>query len=365
MATVPNESTEQRTAPAHVLEHPTRALAEGLAQPLVEACGGRLDTITWFHTDWQRGGAATGRSRWTDDHGNQVRVVVKLPVNNRELLWMRRLQPTPGDTTPPVVPRLVAGDETIGGYDLAWIVIEHLPHGPLGGHWHDGHVPRIAEAAARFAMAAAAYPVDREPRHEEWSRLVSHAREAIKVNVPAERQRWSAALKSVTLRLDALVAEWEARTPIEWLHGDLHLANAMWRDGPDARDAPGTDDGFGRTGAGGSTGAQHPREPLHHGPVCLIDLAEVHPGHWTEDAVYLERQLWARPERLAPCKPVRAIADARGAVGLDNGHDFMRLAALRRLLLAATAPAFLKSEGSPTYLGACLERLEQGLGQVK
>lgn len=351
MATVPNESAEVRIAPAH--EHPPRALAEGLAQQLMDACGGRLGAITWFRTDWQRGGAATGRSDWTDDGGRRTRVVVKLPVNTRELLWMRRLQPATDDGSAPVVPRLFAGDESIDGYDLGWIVMEHLPHGPLGGHWHDGHVPRMAEAVARFSAACSRYPIDREPRHEDWSKMVATAREAIKVNLPAERQRWTAALKEVARRLDALVREWEARHPIEWLHGDLHLANAMWRDEPGAGDPSATP---GQPGQSGQS---------DHAAVCLIDLAEVHPGHWTEDAVYLERQLWARPERMANHKPVRAIADARRAGGLDNGDDCMRLAAVRRLLMAATAPAFLKSEGSPAYLAACLDRLEAGLEQVK
>lgn len=353
-----------------------RALAEGLAGPLLEACGGRLEGLTWFRTDWQRGGAATAHGRWTSgqtggqtggQNGNQnggshggtppfgpsdapsegrrdsadgtaetfLRVVVKLPVNNRELLWMRRLQEVPpGDTAPPVVPRLFASGESLADYDLAWIVIEQLPYGPLGAHWHADHVQRIAEAAARFAAATAAHPVDREPRHEEWDRLLAAARDAVKVNSPPERQRWTAALKSVAPRLEALVREWESRRPIEWLHGDLHLANAMSRDHAD------------------------------RGAVCLLDLAEVRPGHWTEDAIYLERQLWARPERLKEHKPVKSIAEARRARGLENGDDYNRVAALRRLLLATTAPAFLKSEGSPVYLTACLERLEASLAQL-
>ena len=47
------------------------------------------------------------------------------------------------DLAQPVAPRLYASDESIGGYDLAWIVIERFDHGPLGLHWHDDHVPRL------------------------------------------------------------------------------------------------------------------------------------------------------------------------------------------------------------------------------
>jgi hypothetical protein len=106
------------------------------------------------------------------------------------------------------------------------------------------------------------------------------------------------------------------------------------------------------------------RTSLTEGPVSLIDLAEVRPGHWVEDAVYLERQLWSRPERLQGHSPVRAIARARKAEGLDNGKEYQHLAAIRRALLAGTAPAFLRSEGSPAHLAACLQQLERALGQL-
>ena len=135
-------------------------------------------------------------------------------------------------------------------------------------------------------------------------------------------------------KLDGLVEQWRARHADQWLHGDLHLANAMCRTG-DADDA-----------------------------VCLIDLAEVHAGHWIEDAIYLERQLWARPERLKSDPPVKAIAKARKALGLFVGEDYVRLAAIRRTLLAATAPRFIKSEGHPVYLDACLDRLDRSLAEL-
>ena len=34
------------------------------------------------------------------------------------------------------------------------------------------------------------------------------------------------------------------------------------------------------------------------------------------------------------------------------------------MALASTAPAFLKSEGAPVYLKACLERLERSLASL-
>jgi hypothetical protein len=311
----------------------SRTLAASLAPLLGQTCDGRLSEIVWFKTDWQRGGAATGRAAYRLDDGTTIPVVVKLPIVQRELQWTQRLGATDGDA--PVTPRLYAGGETIGGYDLAWVVIEHFPHGPLGVHWHDDHVLRIAEAAARFHAAAAAFEVDQPPRHEPWHELVSQSHENIKTNHINHEQRWAAALKAIRHKLDVLVREWEARDVNQWQHGDVHLANAMSRVSNDA------------------------------GAVCLIDLAEVHAGHWIEDAVYLERQLWARPQRMSPHKPVKALATARKSLGLHVEPDYPRLAMIRRALLAATAPRFIKSEGHPAYLDACLERLEIALNELK
>ena len=319
--------------------HPdSRSLAASLAPLVVQACGGRLGDITWFKTDWQRGGAATGKSTFKTDDGQSVPVILKLPVVQRELHWTRSLQDdvwahnSAGDIP---IPRLYACGETLGGYDLAWIVIEQFPHGPLGLHWHDDHIPRLVEAAARFHAAAEAFAVDAEPRQEDWPQLLHESADNVRTNHIGHDQRWSAAIKTLRHRLPRVLAEWNARDVQHWLHGDLHLANGM------------------------------SRVALDSGPVCLIDLAEVHAGHWVEDAVYLERQLWARPERLKLHKPVKEMSAARKRFGLKVEGDYPRLAMIRRGLLAATAPRFIKSEGHPGYLEACLTWLEIALNELK
>ena len=310
-----------------------RSLAATLAPALNEECEGRLGGITWFKADWQRGGAATGRSTFRLDDGAEQPVVLKLPVVRRELSWMFRLQDVTDDD--PVVPRLFACGESIAGYDLTWLVMEHFTHGPLGLHWHEDHIPRIADAAARFHARAEPIEVDRPPRDEPWDELLREAAESVKVNRLDHEQQWNAGIKTLRHRLDALVEEWDSRDVQQWLHGDLHFANAMSRHGMDA------------------------------GTVSLIDLAEVHAGHWVEDAVYLERQLWARPERTKPHKPVKAIAEARKRLGLPVESDYPRLAMIRRALLAATAPRYILSEGHPKHLEACLRWLETALGDLK
>lgn len=323
MTTVPEE-----TSASVPTDERRTILGHALGPVLQETLSGRLGDIRWFRTDWQRSGAATGRARWNEPAGEQFDVVIKLPVSEREYRWLGRLQDAPA---PLPVPRLLASGDVLGGYDLAWVVIEHLPFGPLGTHWEDDHILRMTDAVARFQAAAAGHPIDRKSRQEDWEGLLKRSREAVRGQKISQATRWRKILKSVARHLDAIVEEWRSRAPIAWIHGDLHLANGM------VRDEEGT------------------------GPVVLIDLAEVRPGHWVEDAVYLERLHWARPERLKGRSPVRLLAAARRRLGLEVDEDHPRLADLRRILLAACAPAFLRTEGVPAYLDAALDHLERGL----
>ncbi len=308
-----------------------QSLASSLAPVLIECCGQRLKNIRWFRADWQRGGAATGRAVYTDGTGAAHDAIIKIPVGHTEWIWTQRLQSSAPEN---VAPRLYAGDNHLAGYDLAWIVIEALPHGPLGAKWSETSIPRIADAAARFYVAARAFEVDRPPKKEDWVHLLHQSRDSVQTNPIPERQRWMTALRTLQHRLPKLEAHWTARAVTGWLHGDLHPANAMCRDAGDAA------------------------------PVTLIDLAEIHPGHWIEDAIYLERLHWNRPERIQTHKPVREIARAMRAHGLDAGEGYQQLAAVRRAMLAATAPRFMKTEGSPAHLHACLERLEASLHEL-
>jgi len=179
------------------------------------------------------------------------------------------------------------------------------------------------------------FPVDVSSRMESWEELVKQAQDSVRVNTVADGTKWKSTLKGLRHQLKPLVEEWRARPVEEWIHGDLHFANAMMRSNePDS-------------------------------PVVLIDLAEVRPGHWIEDAIFLERQLWARPERMKKYKPVKAIAKARKALGLTVEKHYPRLAMIKRALLAGTAPAFIRSEGQPEHFAACLTWLERALDELK
>ena len=311
---------------------PSQDLAAALEPVLREACEGRLGSIGWFRTDWQRGGGATGGSVWKPEDGAPLDVVVKLPVPPRELRWLSRLG-VRGDRH---VPRHLAGGETLGGYDLAWVVMERLPHGPLLLEWTPECVKPIAEAAAAFAALAADHAVDPVPAEPDWPARLAAAKAKVRELRLVGSKTWNATIRAVSGRLDSLLERWSQRRPLEWIHGDLHPGNAMTRE------------------------ATRPAKA-----VCLVDFAEVRVGHWVEDAVYLERLHWARPERIAGHPPLRTIAAARKARGLDNGEDHAGFAAIRRLLMAATAPAFARTEGSPAYFEACLARAEESLKALK
>ncbi|MFO0829980.1 MAG: phosphotransferase [Phycisphaerales bacterium] len=311
------------------------ALSAALEHELLRFEGGRLHDLHWFRSDWQRGAAATATARYRDDDGTDHAVVVKVPVNQRELRWSRRLGATTGAAEAPV-PRLWASGETLGPYDFAWIAVERVQHGPLALHWHATHIQRIADAAARFHRAAldatGTYGVDQAPHDEDWETLLRTAREHVRDPAMPERSRWSTALKELSKKLDKLIDRWRSRRPIGWIHGDLHPANTV------------------------------SRVAIDSGAACLIDLAEVRAGHWLEDAIYLERLLWTRPDRLA-IKPTKALADARKHLGLENG-DYPPLAVARRVLLAGTSPAF-RGEQGPAFLAASLAKLEEGLHEAR
>ena len=235
-------------------------------------------------------------------------------------------------------PRVLAAGTELGGYDLAWFVVEKLAGSPLSAKLDQTAVEDLLRTAACWYMCAErarsfddAPPVNRE----NWTKLVGRARDAVKTAGVAESQRWNEALRQVQRGLASLVERWESRPINTWCHGDLHPGNAMRRDGH----APGTG-------------------------CVLIDLALVHPGHWIEDAVYLERWFWGKPELLFGIKPVSTIARHLREAGRSVNEDYAMLANVRRVLMAASVPAYLDHEGHPRYVHAALEMLEKLLPVV-
>jgi Ser/Thr protein kinase RdoA (MazF antagonist) len=293
-----------------------------LAPVLLELCKGKLTGINWFRTDWQRGGALTGYAQWTDETGTHD-AVVKFPVPPKERRWLVQL------SSDDVTPRVFAHGSELGGYDLAWVVMERLPNGPFGSTIGAQAYDLLADAIANFYARARLIPMGDPPQPRDWTGLLKRSKQSISKETIADSQRWRKALKKVNKKLPGWLETWNQRDTGFWCHGDLHPGNAMTRShGPD-------------------------------GPAVLFDLANVHPGHWVEDAVYLEHLYWASPASLHGAKPVKQIALYLRDYGLAPGHNWPDLANIYRALLAMTAPISRNAYAGMGHTGAALKVLER------
>lgn len=311
-------------APSNTSPHMVEApFGSALEPALRAACDDKLSAISWFRTDWQRGGALTGYATWSNDGEGPQQVVVKLPVPPIEQQWLIRLQP-PGD----IVPRVFAHGDTVGPYDIAWLVMERLPHGPLGQAWKGNEFDLTIEALGRFYNAARSVPLEGKSLSKDWAKIIAMGRENLRQHDVAHGQRWSQALKKAKHKLDDWLRQWNRRPIDGWCHGDLHLANAM------------------------------SRTPAPHGPALLLDFAQARIGHWVEDAVYFEHLFWARKHRLGGRKICSLVAQERKKHGLLVDPDWPRHAAIKRALLALCVPANLTLDGDPLHVEAALEVLE-------
>lgn len=352
------------TANGHPPTGDSHALGVMLEPALREQCDGRLSEIAWFKSAWQRGGAATGTATWRLDDGSAIDVMVKLPVGPVEYRWTTALGTIPPEAwgTPEAAacptPRVVGSGLTIGGYDLAWLVMEKLDGHTLQADLSGESIVDLLRAVATFhdragtasgGAAGGGQGTERPAPAPDWGDLLAKAREAVKTHGLHEGQRWNVAIKHVQKVLPKLEAKWRARPVTTWCHGDLHPGNAMRR----VPIAGHNGQGGGSVGAGKRTGC-----------CVLIDLALVHPGHWIEDAIYLERQFWGHDELLEGVKPLASLAKLRREHGLPIDDHYPALADVRRVLMAACVPAFIEREGNPKYFHAALEIIERLHHQV-
>jgi Phosphotransferase enzyme family len=334
---------------------PDESLGSGLGPQLVAQSRGRLSNLAWFRSTWQHGGASTGLGTWTEG-GRSIEVFVKFPVSPLEHRWTTRLGLTPlGEWDEPratnlPTPRVVAADVRLGSHDLAYLVTERLFGPALRERWTrealEGLIAAAVDAQAAMTRHIEGQEAKARPARVTWESELAKAREICRASSAKdadgplpEAQRWNEALKRLSRSISRLADVWESRPITGWCHGDVHPGNAMHR-------SP---------------------QPGGDGRTVLIDLALVHPGHWVEDAVYLERQFWTHPEQLFGIHVVGAMAKRRRDLGLEAdiaSGDYGMLANLRRALMAATAPAHLSRIISQRYLHVALETLERLLPQL-
>ncbi len=320
--TAPVEVPPTSPSPEPLPTESAQPFGAALAPVLLDLCSGQLTDLNWFRTDWQRGGALTGYATWTDEQGLEHPAVVKLPVPPSERRWLVQL------SSDDVTPRIYAHGSALGGYDLAWVVMERLPHGPIGRQWGASAFELLADAAANFYACARLIPMGDPPSVRDWRAQLKRAKKHIGRDTIANSQRWRQALKAAGKKLPGWLDTWRARDTGYWCHGDVHLGNAMTR------------------------------QAAPDGPAVLFDLACVHPGHWVEDAVYLEHLYWANPGALNGADPVKLIARYLRDYGLSPGDNWPDLANIYRALLAMIAPAHLNAAGGSTHAAAALGVLE-------
>ncbi|MFK7790361.1 MAG: aminoglycoside phosphotransferase family protein [Phycisphaeraceae bacterium] len=325
----PVEVLPRSPSPAPVPEDAALSpFGAALAPVLLNLCESKLADLNWFRTDWQRGGALTGYATWTDEQGSHE-AVVKFPIPPKERRWLVQL------SSDDVTPRVFAHGSELGGYDLAWVVMERLPHGPIGTPWGAQAYDLIAEAAANFYARARLIPMGDPPPPNDWAELMKRSKQSISKDTIQHSQRWGKVLKAARKKLPDWLDTWNARDTGYWCHGDLHPGNAMSRH------------------AAPASGQQAP------GPAVLFDLACVRQGHWVEDAVYLEHLYWASPASLHGSKPVKLIAQHLRDYGLPPGHNWPDLANIYRALLAMTAPAQRHNNIGSAHTAAALNVLER------
>lgn len=315
------------------------ALFRALQPALVEACGGpdRLRDVRWFRSVHQRGGGGTALATYVDGAGAAHAAVVKLPLGSHEYRWtvgLAQAQAGLSDAEA-ATPRVLAHGRALGEHDFAWVVMERLPEGLSPAGLTSRDVRDMLTAAARLERVARDIhplgPAD-APRRVDFEKLMAKSREVIHRGVlvsGTEAQLWVNELKAVHRVLPTLLHRWESRAVNAWCHGDLHAGNAMRR---------------------------------ADGSVVLIDLALMHPGHWVEDALYLERTAWGREGGLGGVSPVTELSLHRRELGLPCDDDYGRLACVRRVMTAACVPALIEREGNRAYLQAAFEVIRKNLG---
>lgn len=278
-----------------------------------------------FRTLWQHGGAATAWLKWGESQRDGM---IKLPVKAWERRWHRRIRES---RDPELAPDLFAIGDTIGNVDFAWIVMERIQGNPLHQDPDALAVDQACKAFARFQKASRPFAVQQRPAPAEWPKQIEQTRKSLQALPDDLAESWRDALDALAKYHDEAIAAWRYRPINGWVHGDAHLGNILQDD---------------------------------QGEVRLIDFAEVRAGHWVEDAITLERPLWQRPELLSEVDPVDKIAGYRRQLGLPVSAEDGRLAAIRRTLLAATAPAWSRTEGGISGLRSTLMVLERGLREI-
>jgi hypothetical protein len=159
----------------------------------------RLSDSTWFTGTWVPG---------------NTEVLVKINVTEREHFWMSAAS----RATTGVVAPVLASDTRLNELDVAWLVLERLPHGHDPA-WGAAAYSALLHAAARFQVFAAG--VHTQLVYEEGVDVIRH---------------WAQGGRDLCQEAIVLLAnvdlDWAWATAVaepEVMFGDLHFGNAAFR----------------------------------------------------------------------------------------------------------------------------------------
>ena len=186
------------------------SLAAALEPALVQACDGDLSDIEWFRSTWQSGGAATARAKFSLTNGRSADVIVKLPVGPAEYRWTTGMEGLDAPEGPHCelehgcTPRVFAAGLELGGYDLAWLVVERLAGHPLSHGFDAQSAEEMLVAAvdwyARAGNLRPITPADKPPK-KDWAALLARAASVLEDDdVIADQDRWRAVVSQTRPR---------------------------------------------------------------------------------------------------------------------------------------------------------------------
>jgi len=162
----------------------------------------RPSDSTWFTGTWLP---------WNTE------VLVKVNVTERERFWMSAASQATTDVVPPVP----ASDTRLNELDVAWLVLERIPHGHDPA-WGAPAFSALLQAAARFQVFAAG--VETALVYEEGLDVI---------------RRWARGGRDLCQEATVLLAnvdrDWAWVTAVaqtEVMFGDLHFGNAAFRHPP-------------------------------------------------------------------------------------------------------------------------------------
>jgi hypothetical protein len=289
------------------------SIQEGMTVEALAAWLPRFHQPRAITPEWTWSDARFARGLWdgTDE------VVLKVGGDPGDRLMTSFLQAG----APGLAPRLHAGGSTVGTIRAEWMVMERIPHGPLGPVYGGDEFDLLLEARVRLHHATSGHPfASATPDH---SYLRSRMDRGLSAGAPA-------CLAPLAERFEVEWAWMAAVFGTSCCHGDFHLANAL------------------------------SRQPRPHGPAVLIDFSPVS-APWVWDLAYLQALVSSaidRPGSSHLVERYEALLRRDGMEAIPHA-ELERAAAIAiawNLLALAADPHWHATPGAKTALARIASR---------